>query len=45
MINNDQIEVHLVPTAREWTWEGEGTKHIKVLGIEDKKQVNFKLFH
>lgn len=45
VINNDQIWVYLVPTAGKWTWEGEGTKHIKVLGIEDKKQVTFKLFH
>jgi hypothetical protein len=37
VVNYDQIGVHLVPTAREWTWEGEGTKHIKVLRIEDKK--------
>jgi hypothetical protein len=27
VINNDQIRVHLVPIAREWTWEGESTTH------------------
>jgi len=37
VINNDQIGVHLVPTTRKWTWEGEGEKHIKVLGIKDEK--------
>jgi len=45
VINNDQIRVHLVPIAREWTWEGESTTHIKVLRIENKKQITFKLFH
>lgn len=39
MVNNGQTWIHLVPTIREWTWESNDTKHIKVLGMEDKKQI------
>jgi hypothetical protein len=38
VVNNDQTRVHLVLT-RKWTWENKGTKHIKVLGMEAKKQI------
>jgi len=31
--------MHLVPIIKECTWENKGTKHIKVLKIEDKKQM------
>jgi hypothetical protein len=37
MVKNDQIRLHLVPTAGKWTWESKGAKHIKVLRIEDKR--------
>jgi hypothetical protein len=39
MVNNDQIGIHLVPTIGERTWESKGSKHIQVLGVEDKRQV------
>jgi hypothetical protein len=39
VVNNDQIGVHLVPIVRKWTWENKGTKHIKVLRMEDKRQI------
>ncbi len=31
--------MHVVLTAREITCESKGTKHIQVLGVENKKQV------
>jgi len=39
VVNSDETSIHLVPTARECTWESKGSKHIHVLGIEDKRQV------
>jgi hypothetical protein len=39
MVNNDQIKIHLVPIVGETTWESKGTKHIQVLGVEDKRQI------
>jgi hypothetical protein len=39
IINTYQIEVHLVPTGRDWTWEIQGAKHVQVLGIEGKRQI------
>jgi hypothetical protein len=35
--NNPPTLVMLI--ARERTWENKGTKHIKVLGMEDKRQI------
>jgi hypothetical protein len=37
VVNDNQTRLYLVPTTREWTWETMDAKHIKVLGIEDKK--------
>jgi hypothetical protein len=39
VVNIDQIGIHLVPTIGERTWESKGSKHIQVLGVEDKRQV------
>jgi hypothetical protein len=36
VVNSDQINMHLVPTIGERTWESMGSKHIHVLSIEDK---------
>jgi hypothetical protein len=33
------IRVHLIPNGGEKTWELKGTKHVQVLGLEDKKQM------
>ncbi len=44
MVNIDQIGIHLVPTVGERTWESKGSKHIQVLGMEDKRQVTLVLF-
>ncbi len=38
-MNSDQIRVHLVPNGNEKTWEPKGTKHVQMLGLEDKRQV------
>jgi hypothetical protein len=32
-----QTILYLVQIVGEWTWESKGAKHIKVLGIEDKR--------
>jgi hypothetical protein len=39
IVNTYQIEVHLVPTKGDWTWEIKGVKHVQVLGIVDKRQI------
>ncbi len=39
VVNSDQTRVHLVPIVRKRTWENKGTKHIKVLRMEDKRQI------
>ncbi len=39
VVNSDQIGVHLIPMAWEMTWESRGTKHVQVLGVEDKALV------
>ncbi len=37
IVNSDQTSVHLIPTTRERTWESKGSKHIQVLGVENKR--------
>jgi hypothetical protein len=37
--NSDKTKVHLVPTKGERTWEIKGKKHVKILGMDDKKQI------
>jgi hypothetical protein len=39
VVNNDQTRIHLVPNGGERTWEPKGTKHVQMLGLEDKRQV------
>jgi hypothetical protein len=39
VVNNDKIGIHLVPNSGERTWEPKGTKHVQVLGLEDKRQM------
>jgi hypothetical protein len=39
VVNSDETGILLVPTTKERTWESKGSKHIHVLGIEDKRQV------
>jgi hypothetical protein len=39
IVNSDQTSIHFVPTIGKCTWESRGSKHIHVLGIEDKWQV------
>jgi hypothetical protein len=39
VVDSDETGIHLVPKARECTWESRGSKHIHVLGIKDKKQM------
>jgi len=38
-VNSDQTRVHLVPNGGERIWESKGTKHVQVLGLEDKRQM------
>jgi hypothetical protein len=39
VINTDQTGIHLIPTGGAHTWDEKGTKHVKVHGMEDKRQV------
>jgi hypothetical protein len=39
LVNTDQTRLHVVPIARERSWESRGTKQIQVLCVEDKRQV------
>jgi hypothetical protein len=39
VINTDQTGMHLVPTGGSHTWKKRGAKDVKVLGIEDKRQI------
>jgi len=39
VVNNDQTRVHFVSNDNKKTWEPKGTKHVQVLGLEDKRQV------
>jgi hypothetical protein len=39
VINTDQTGIHLIPTGGAHTWDKKGTKHVKVHGMEDKRQV------
>jgi hypothetical protein len=38
-VNNYLTGIHLVPNGGEKTWEPKGSKHVQVLGFEDKRQV------
>ncbi len=40
VVNSDQSNIHLAPIVGKYTWESRGSKHIHVLGIKDKWQVN-----
>jgi hypothetical protein len=39
VINTVETGLHVVPSGGEKTWERKGSKHVKVLGQEDKRQV------
>jgi len=39
VLNTDQIEIHIVPTCGDKTWETKGSQHVKVHGMEDKRQI------
>ncbi len=36
--NSDKTRVHVVPTVGERTWEIKSKKHVKILGMDDKRQ-------
>jgi hypothetical protein len=38
VVNKDQIGIHFIPIRKDQTWETIGVKHVKVLGIVDKRQ-------
>jgi hypothetical protein len=44
IVNNDKIDIHLVPIARECTWESKSSKHVHVLGIEEKREVTMVVY-
>ena len=39
VINSDQTGIHLVPSAGGRTWDVKGVKDVKILGLEDKRQI------
>jgi hypothetical protein len=39
VVDTDQTGIHLVPTGGAYTWDEKGTKHVKVHGMEDKRQI------
>ncbi len=39
VVNTNQTGIHFVPNVGERTWENKGSKHIQVLGMEDKRQI------
>jgi hypothetical protein len=39
VVNTDQTSIHLIPTGGAHTWDEKGTKHVKVHGMEDKRQI------
>jgi hypothetical protein len=43
VVNTNQTRIHFVPTTGKRTWENKSSKHIQVLGVEDKKQVTLVL--
>ena len=43
VVNTDQTGIHLVPTGGTRTWAEKGSKHVQVLGMEDKRQITATL--
>ena len=39
VVNSDQGGIHLVPSIGERTWDSKGTKDVKILSMEDKRQI------
>jgi hypothetical protein len=39
----DQTDIHLVPITKKYTSQSRGSKHIHVLGIEDKRHVTMAI--
>jgi NMD protein affecting ribosome stability and mRNA decay len=39
VINYDQIGINLIPTGKSRIWETKRTRHIHVIGIEDKRAI------
>jgi hypothetical protein len=44
IVNSEQKNIHLIPTTRERIWESKGSKHIQVLGVENKRQITMVVF-
>jgi hypothetical protein len=44
IVNSDQTNIHLIPTTKERTWESKGSKHVQVLGVENKRQITKVIF-
>ncbi len=39
VVNNSQTRIHFVLIASEKTWEIKGKKHVKIIGVDYKKQI------
>ena len=45
VVNSDQTSIHLVLVAGGKTWYAKGTKNVKILSIEDKRQITCQFNH
>ena len=43
VINTDQTRIHLVPAGGARTWAEKGSKHVQILGMEDKRQITISV--
>ena len=39
VVNSDQTGIHLVRAAGGKTWDAKGTKDVRILGMENKRQI------
>jgi hypothetical protein len=44
VVNSDQIGVHFVLNGVEITYKPKGTKHVQMLGLENKNQIIMVVF-
>ena len=44
VINTDQTGIHLVPAGGARIWAEKGSKHVQILGMEDKRQITVSVF-
>ena len=43
-VDSDQTGIHLIPAVGGKTWNAKGTKNVKILGMEDKRQITCVMY-